>query len=44
MDTLGRTDRPTPTYPAYDVLMISQMSFAVLAAIDLVAVQVDVVC
>jgi hypothetical protein len=31
------------TYSTYDVLMVGQMCFAVLAAVDLVTVQVDVV-
>lgn len=32
------------TYSANDVVVVSQMSFALLAAKDLVGVQVDVVC
>lgn len=32
------------TNPAYDVLMISEVGFAGFAAVDLVAVEVGVVC
>ena len=31
------------TYPTYDIFMIAQMSLAVLASVDLVAVQVNIV-
>lgn len=31
------------SYPTNDILMVRQMCFAVLAAVDLVAIQVDVV-
>lgn len=32
------------TYAAYDILVVRQVSFAVLAAIDLMAVQIDIIC
>jgi hypothetical protein len=31
------------TYPAYDVFMVREVRLAVLAAVDLMAIQVDVV-
>ena len=31
-------------YPTYDILMVAQMSLTVLASVDLVAIQVDIVC
>jgi len=34
----------TAEIPTYDILMITQMRLAVLASVDLVAVQVDIVC
>lgn len=32
------------TYPTDDILMVAQMGLAVFASVDLVAVQVDIVC
>jgi hypothetical protein len=31
-------------YPAYDIVVVGQMSFAVFAAVDFVAVEIDVIC
>jgi hypothetical protein len=39
----GEGEGEGETYSTYDVLMVGQMCFAVLAAVDLVTVQVDVV-
>jgi hypothetical protein len=39
----GHMMESTPTYSAYDVFMVREVRLAVLAAVDLVAIEIDIV-
>ena len=43
MQTGKHRNESTPTYSAYDVFMVREMRLAVLAAVDLVAIEIDIV-